>query len=144
MINLSQTFWTRSLVLLSGLTFIFGAIHLADNVVNDDMAFDEELFILLVAAVLTLQLFATFWTWAGKRYGYVILGLVSLGNFYAYYLSHLLEAQDARGHAALAAGMPAGWRPVYVVASLYGGAATAAIVIIVVYLLIKYWQPGES
>ena len=37
MINLSQTFRTRSLLFLSGLTSIFGAIHLADDVVNDEV-----------------------------------------------------------------------------------------------------------
>ncbi len=144
MITLSQDFWIKALVFFSALTFVFGGVHIADDIVNNAVHFSlsVQTFALVGGVVLTLRVFATLWSWAGKQYGYITLGLVSLVNFYGLYLSHALEA-GVRGYAGIGAGTPEGWLPLYVTSSLYAGVVTATQIIIVIYLLIKARRSSE-
>lgn len=134
MIELSRDTWIRTTVILSLLIFIFVGIHLADDIVNQDLPPDVETAAPIFLIVFTLQVFATIWTWAGKRLGFALLGLISLLHFYGVYLSHLLEA-GVRGFVGVGGGVPAGWTPVYVLSSLFGGVVTVAAVILTAYLL---------
>ena len=132
MVALSPAFWTRMLVFLSVIIFITAGLHIADDVIVGEPDFVPAVAI-GVAAFFTLQIFATLWSWAGKLYGYIILGLIALWNFYTMFLSHALEID--RGYEALGAAEPVGWAPLFVLGSLFGGVAMAATVIIVFYLV---------
>ena len=139
MVTLSRDFWTKTLVFLSGVYFVVGGVHIADDVVSNDVSPNVQAFALGTGLILTLYIFATLWSWAGKQYGYIILGLLSLFLFWGNYLHHVLEI-EGRGYAGIAAGTPDVWRPLYVTGSLYAGVVTATQVIIVIYLLLKGWQ----
>ncbi len=141
MIELTRETWIRTAVTLSLLIFLFVGVHIADDIVNQDLPPDVQTAAPIFLIVFTVQIFATIWTWGGKRLGFALLGVVAVLHFYGTYLSHWLEA-DVRGFLGLGGGAPAGWTPVYVISSIYGGVVTVAAIIITVYLLISSRQPA--
>lgn len=139
MVTLSRDFWAKVLVTLSLLTFVFGGLRMSADIRAGDLPLGLALqpALILLAGVFTLRLFATLWTWAGKTYGYIVLGLLSLADFWGIFLQHALEVGGARGFEAIAEATPEAWAPLFLIASGYAGIVTAAQVIIVVYLLVR-------
>lgn len=135
MIKLSTDVWIRTAVILSLLMFVVVGIHVADDIVNQDLPPDVQTGALVMTIVFTLQAFATLSTWAGRRIGFALLGIIALLWFYATFLSHFLQA-GVRGYVGLSGGAPDVWTPVYVLASLFGGVVTLTTVLITIYLLI--------
>ncbi len=145
MLSLSQTSWVRVLVVFSVATFLLRLLHTADDIIQEDLgAFDIEGFVLVFVLVNTLSVFGILWTWAGKWYGYAIVGIISLLSFYGAYLSHFLKVSDARGFDEIAQATPELWAPTFVATSLLAGITSLAAVIIAAYLLFRARQSAGA
>ncbi len=141
MISLSQAQWVRTLAVFAFATFVFEIISTADNIIAGDLGgFSMEVLVLVCVAVSTLFLFGILWSWAGKQYGYIIVGLIALLYFVVVYVSHVFGISDAREFAQIAKATPEGWSPLFVASPILTGIGSLATVIIAVYLLVKARQ----
>ena len=141
MLSLSEASWIRTLVVVSVAALLLELLHTADDIIQGDLGgFAIEVFVLLCVSTNTLYVFGIIWSWAGKQYGYVIVGIISLLFFFAVYVSHVFEVTDARGFAKIAQAAPELWAPTFVATALLGGITSLAAVIIVIYLLVRARQ----
>ena len=141
MLSLSQASWVRALVVVSVATLLLGLLHEADDIIQGDSGgMPVEVFVLLSVLSGTLYVFGIIWSWAGKQYGYILVGVISLLSFLGVYLFHALEVLDARSFAKIAQATPELWAPTFVATSLLGGITSLAAVIIAVYLLLRARQ----
>ena len=142
MLSLSQASWVRALVVISVATFLVRLLHTADDLIQEDYlgGLDIEALVVTFVLINTLSVFGILWTWAGKWYGYAIVGVISLLSFYGLYLSHLLKISDARGFDEMAQATPELWALTFVATSLPGSITSLAAVIIAVYLLLRARQ----
>ena len=137
MVSLSKARLTRALVYAAAWSFGTAIIHSVDDVIHDDLGGGGiEMFALTNAAVGALYIFSMMWSWAGKTYGHIVTGLVSLAIFYPVFLSHALALGGVRGLLELGQAAPAIWTPIFVGASLLGGVTSAVAVILAVYLTV--------
>ena len=141
MLSLSQASWVRALVVFSVATLLLWHIHAADDVVQGEAgSIPLEVFVLISVLSGTFYVFGIMWSWAGKPYGYAIVGVVSLLFFFGIYLVHALELGVARGFAEMAQATPELWAPTFIATSLLGGITSLVAVIIAVYLLLRARQ----
>ena len=142
MLSLSEALWIRTLVVVSVASLLLGLLHAADDIIQGDLGgFPIEVFVLIGLLVSTLYVFGIIWSWAGKQYGYAIVGIISLlFFFFGVFLSHVFELLDARGFAKIAQATPELWTPTFVATALLGGITSLAAVIIAVYLLVRARQ----
>lgn len=141
MLSLSQASWIRTLAVFSVAALLLELLHTADDIIQGDLGgIRIEVFVLLCVFVTTLYAFGIIWSWAGKQYGYAIVGFISLFFFFLVYLSHALEVSDARGFAEIAQATPELWAPTFVATALLGGITSLAAVIIAGYLLFRARQ----
>ena len=139
MLSLSQGSWVRALVVFSVATLLSGLIHTADDIIQGA----SEIFVLVSVLASTPYVFGIIWSWAGKWYGYAIVGVISLFFFYSVYLSHALELSGARSFAQIAQDTPELWAPTFVATALLGGITSLAAVITTAYLLLRS-RPGAG
>ena len=138
MLTLSREQWVKTLVFFAFSTLILAIIHEVDDIIHEDL---PEATILFFAAVGTLSLFGIFfWNWAGKLYGYIIVGLYGLFYVVIFNVLHLFGILDVSEYSEIGQSTPEGWAPAFVATGLFGGITSVATVIIAVYLLIKARQ----
>ena len=122
-------------------TLLLWLIHAADDIIQGESGgIPVEVFVLISGLSGILYVFGIIWSWAGKQYGYIIAGIISLFFFFGIYLGHALELVDARGFDKIEQATPELWAPTFVATSLPGGITSLAAVIIAVYLLLRARQ----
>ena len=138
MISLSQAHWIRALVVFALATFVFEIIHTADDIIQRDLGgLSMEALVLVCAVGNTMYLFGVLWSWAGRWYGYLIVGLIALLYFLVVYLFHAVGVSGVRSFALITRADPEGWSPLFVASPILVGIGSLATVITAIYLLIK-------
>ena len=121
----------RSPALLTGLSVVLwlaALIHHVDDLIADDYLGGTVWFALRTVGVLALHILATGWARAGRRMGYLVLGLIAAWWFVTVFLAH--AAAITRSLHVIAVAEPQGWAPVFLAAVFVGGASALATAVV--------------
>ena len=132
----SQKFWVKVLLGLAAVAFVPVMVRAVDDLIQGNTSgFGVQAFVLTVVVLSTLYLFGILWSWQGRVYGYVIVGLYAFRCSVAF-----TNIPEQRGYAETVAGSIEVWTPVFVGPALSGGVLTLATTIVAAYLCPEWWK----
>jgi hypothetical protein len=140
-------FWVRMLVGLACATFVTVMVHAVDDLMHGNTAgFSVEAFVLTVILVSTLDVFGIAWSWQGKVYGYLIVGLYAFRYAVGFVIAHVFvfDIPNQRGYAEIAQATPAVWAPVFVGSALLGGVFTLSTTVVAASLTARSWRESRQ